>query len=1688
VTETHAHAVDANAAGRAAVERAPAPPTESADAALGAAAAAIGTTVTSGSGGAPSPGGAPSAPGTGAPRLNPRAALALQRSVGNRAARLALQRNHPRQERSPNPVEQAGRAAAPEGATPDAAATPASDARPLVIAAPDGESAARHAGVVMPGATTIAIVEAEGISFYDTHGTRLGRRFRYRSAAVTVPGTYVATGHEIHLVMVAGERLVEGPSVRPAWAGLGVDDPDGFERYSSAHQGVYVVPVTDGVEAASSNAEPQHARGTRGHAASPASGHVSGPLHHSQSTRHGDQPRAPIPHHDAAAASADGSPSGHVIQRPAIESTIEGPENVPVNSVPPYQLSYHDQLLARAEDYALLYNRTPTTQWEVWDLRGVPESEWAARRDEIGRQTGLTEAVSNAQHRIIGRTTARGSLASRAMSRAIHDGTGHGVSPFAALSGGLAALGQAAGTVADATSIESTARQIPFDREGAFVVKAEAIWPTEHGHRWDPTRVAKLIHVRSAARASEEEAGRSATDLASAELALARARAAHPNDLAHPDVITAQRAVDRARVTAGGRGSAVISQLIADAEQRLAQTPVSDVVTRVMLSHQIAVLREQLEHVHAQEAQLSGGHPGSIRRLRAAYVSNDDAHSYQLVWEMGPTQPTAGNHHVRILDTTLHDAEQYDGVGGSVSAAIIDAIDHFSRNCPYGHGSITVYVPRDGDEAGAETRVTRPCVPGAVRDFMQRLDQLAQVGALAALFVPGLAPVAAVASAAVAVNRLVHRASSGNWSWDAQAVADLVAVALAVVPGIGAQLGRAATEARGGVHALQDTLLIADEADLPQLLEQVPNLVSGAVRAERLAAVTGQLERFLNHGSLFVGDYQLFQQFAELELQVHATPPQITEAEAMTQRFSMLGSAIQSHAFLFVSHGAGHGAGEPAADHEAAGHEAAGPSATAPVSTPNTTSGEPSSTARGGQSPSAGTPTATEHSTSATGQGELTSHTTPTSHQVVAGEAPTREGETARATNERGRPATAAGATQPVPHESEARALLLGTDAPSSQAVLELWFRVGNWAEGIRPLVTRLGGVASERLHAARMEIYELARAQTERAFPDVELNTPGSVGGAGSDVDPTMSGPRTLDAVRTFVAAVEAELTRRGLPTRGWREVLGINPYSDGRYFETRYRLVGRDRAAMAHQLHQQEFVELQVQHRSRLLAEDPTGGRWLAYVERQRAIVEDFAGGPNAPEVREFLADLARIEEAARAQDAALIEASRDYPELAGLSPEQRLARLRSPEGRALLQAARAELLAQAQQRLRDRVAQAGEHPTATDRFEIQQLTMRMKNLEEESYHTSAVQSVVEAQQGGSQGRAERGLPRAQMPNLSPAERMNSGLDNANMLEEHLAAFEHLLHPPATGSHEGAPEFSAAELENALKPAVKYLARLLVEARELGMAVGPMGRLMADLSARVRARIGIAPGAGGNADRGGAHMGRHDATAIESAARSAGLARAGGDFRVDVGTFLQHAGRLVDAYRAAVTLRRAAGTDLAGALAASPGSQLRRHAAATFEPTTNRGNVRPTSGRSRLVLDAPEATAPAATPPLSARALDGRAGAPPPGAAASQPTNTPSPAVSPSVDTTVNVTTPGGTTAPTGPDHAPTAASTSAGESAPARPSPDASPAADDLETGPLLTAAEAAEVEAIETGPASAVPGPDQQRPSRCRPAAP
>jgi len=948
----------------------------------------------------------------------------------------------------------------------------------------------------------------------------------------------------------------------------------------------------------------------------------------------------------------------------------------------------------------------------------------------------------------------------------------------------------------------------------------------------------------------------------------------------------------------------------------------------------IAALEQQLGLARGQRDQVAAG-GRTVLTPHAAHVDAETGQMTRMRIQMsvGRASPQAP-WEVRISDVTVAAmSEMQVGSYANLVDAIDQAFDRVRHGNVYPRGNIRVRFPQQLVDMGlpADRREhTYACEPLGTPLLRAHLQRLAEdAGYLAFLGVPGAGVAAMALGATSALANMSARYRAGRLHFDGETTSDL----MNILPIITSRIplpslsGRFRLLRQGGRIIVQGVRLAGEVGPALYPLITIPMHLADQIREIEEAIARGELDPGIGR-----------------------------------ERIAAL-LASQGANMLMAAHGL--------AEHASAALEPGVPEVREGAQ--NTTEGQPrEGQPREGQ-PREGQP---REGQPRDGQQQGAGQTgTPPPGQPRTGqprEGQPREGQPREGQPREGQPREG----QPrepelTPEQAAAVPRTGGLEPPrfgaptaeveafvaraNTRDILQWWWSLGNWATRMRVEAGRLSPAAQAKVHAARMELF---REAERRAGVTGTLS--GSLG-LGSDVDPTFAGPRTHQDVQRYVEAMEAAIRARGLESPGWRDILGLNPYSDAQTarFQINDRVNGQltpEAQRARSQLLSREGVLIELNHRNRLLNDDPSGRTWREHVEREvQRMINEHPGDPEpAARLRSFFEN---VEARAATYDTHLVEVARALrPELASISPEAALLWLRGPDGFLTMREARARMLGEAQAALQARInegaqnAGAGQNPDAAgqnmsvgDRQRIQEATQDVKSLEEEAYQPSAIESVVGDQQQNHQGRLEAGQQPIAMRDMAPEARMNALIDSLNMLEEHVHQVEVMLDAVRERSPSMTPRQLEAAVRDAIKPLAKYLARALIEARELGMPLPGRFRLLSDLSRMLRARQGSAPGEGaqarnpGETPTGGATMSVAEAEAITTDANRLGIIR---DGRIHPNELIGEMLGLAPVLRSAVNNRRAIGPELTAATVPDAGSRTR--AAAPSEPTSTPGNRR--------------------------------------------------------------------------------------------------------------------------------------------------
>jgi hypothetical protein len=526
----------------------------------------------------------------------------------------------------------------------------------------------------------------------------------------------------------------------------------------------------------------------------------------------------------------------------------------------------------------------------------------------------------------------------------------------------------------------------------------------------------------------------------------------------------------------------------------------------------------------------------------------------------------------------------------------------------------------------------------------------------------------------------------------------------------------------------------------------------------------------------------------------------------------------------------------------------------------------------------------------------------------------------------------------------------------SEHELQKYWFEEGNWANNMRWKAEQLSPASQQKLQNAREALLNAAIDHIKQNMPKDKVPNVDDVvyivgsKGVTSDRDPTFTGPHTIELTQLFNEGMQKALTERGLPSNNWRDALGINPYIDNQQARFAYDHEGKPALGEDAQkrLNAQEYEQLQMQHRAKLLAEDPSGAKWKQFIEDTVKHIEQI-DPDGAAKARQTLE---QVDAKGKAGDADLTRAAKEANPLVleGMTDAEIIKHLH--ENPQAMREARTRLLDEEMQKLaalQEKVAKetGGDDSKLTpqQREAILAQTMKTKSFEEEAYHPSAIESVVKGQQEKHQGKLEAGQTPEAQPQLTAEQRMNSLLDNTNMLDEHVGQVKAAL--------EG-----GASPEKAVQPIAKYLARALLEARELGIPVGGRYQLLGDLSRKLRTK-NVGQTLGEMKEGKGATMTQAEAEAIVAAATARGLTDKDGKMsQAQLEQFMNEVHGLNEAMRKSIAARQA--LELGGDLRPDEGHKWRAagESEATETPSNRRGVPTPSKPPSGEDGSAPPTT----------------------------------------------------------------------------------------------------------------------------------
>jgi hypothetical protein len=473
----------------------------------------------------------------------------------------------------------------------------------------------------------------------------------------------------------------------------------------------------------------------------------------------------------------------------------------------------------------------------------------------------------------------------------------------------VTAIGSGIRWLADVFAGERKQMDIPWDKEGTFLVRVITTPRVGHDREGNevirPSSVASVVvEVVAMERMVKEALDAPDADVKEAENALKKAQDAKPQDANKIKELTARLEIKR--LEAAGDPEALLLKKIEVKEAELkdvkkkwegfANGPIYKV------EHEIDLLKERLKIYRLQESRRKDGQTMAPPiRLNAQLISEVTGQTYPLLLTAGPMADDqqwnddreASDHHWKVLDATGEDGKGFDGFGTTPSAALMSALKKFGNSAQYGRGTIGVRIPPNVPlENGAirDVRVESSNADWAIA--RGRIDDLVATLAALGLIVASAGTAAAVIGAVAAGARLIDRLYNGTLRLDAAAVTDV----LAVLGGAGAIAQEVAALRVQKFGDDMFALMKSGAATEAEITE-----ASAAMRgAANLARGIELANEAINYSSVVWGNVTFLNDMLEIAQLENQDPPGITHSEARRRRAMAIGGAVNNNGMFLA--------------------------------------------------------------------------------------------------------------------------------------------------------------------------------------------------------------------------------------------------------------------------------------------------------------------------------------------------------------------------------------------------------------------------------------------------------------------------------------------------------------------------------------------------------------------------------------------------------------------------------------------------------------------------------------------------------------------------------------------------------------------------------------------------------------------
>jgi hypothetical protein len=442
-------------------------------------------------------------------------------------------------------------------------------------------------------------------------------------------------------------------------------------------------------------------------------------------------------------------------------------------------------------------------------------------------------------------------------------------------------LGATLRLIADLFAGPRVQQEIPFEREGVFLVRVITTPAVNEDRQGNPIVRPPSVAAKVTEVAPMDRNVREALDEPGAQLAELQAQ------------------IDLAKAAGDTRKAEYLTALLTQARARFEGTPLEllrarrsakpadSTMSGYAWARQQELIDDQIALAVRHEQERTAGAGADLapaRRLNATLISEVTGEQYPLLLSAGPMAMVGTKHRWLLSDVSNRDGEAYIGLGDTPSRALLSALTRFGGRAAYGRGRIGVRTEGLGLEDTADPVLFVDSQPADWALATKRLDDLVTTLAALGLFVASAGAAAAVGGAVMAASRLVHRWQTGTLRADAQTMSDV----LGVLGGLGAT-----GQLLAGLRVQRFEKFFALTVEGRATTAQIEAAAQALRGAETLSKVVATANQAINYAGLIWGDLEFIKQMGSISEQVRSG--RMTLAEARRARAGAISQAVQNH-------------------------------------------------------------------------------------------------------------------------------------------------------------------------------------------------------------------------------------------------------------------------------------------------------------------------------------------------------------------------------------------------------------------------------------------------------------------------------------------------------------------------------------------------------------------------------------------------------------------------------------------------------------------------------------------------------------------------------------------------------------------------------------------------------------------------